>query len=145
MNKTSVNVGSHVVTLEPDAQLIRYEYRGDTSLQDAQQIATASNPMFGKGAPIYALCDVRAMGGVSAEARRYFIDWMTNARFAAIVCFGGGITARTIGRLVSGAFRLLRNVDMRIKFFATEEDALAFIAWDRARNPEASGQHQRAP
>jgi hypothetical protein len=85
------------------------------------------------------------MGAVSAEARRYFIDWMVNARFAAIVCFGGGITARTIGRLVSGAFRLLRNVDMRIKFFATEEEALAFIATDRVRSPEASGQHQRTP
>src|SRR5262245_30525226 len=103
MNKTSVNVGSHVVTLEPDAQLVRYQYKGDTTLADAKQIATASDPMFGRGSAIYALCDVSAMGAVSAEARRYFIDWMTNARFAAIVCFGGGITARTIGRLVSGA------------------------------------------
>jgi hypothetical protein len=145
MNKTSVKVGSHVVTLEPDAQIVRYEYRGDTSLEDARQIATASDPMFGPGAPVYALCDVSAMGSVSAEARRYFIDWMTNARFAAIVCFGGGITARTIGRLVSGAFRLLRNVDMRIKFFASEEEALAFISSDRSRSSEASGRHQRAP
>jgi hypothetical protein len=145
MEKKSIKVGNHIVTLDQGAHVIRYEYRGDTTLDEAKQIASASDPMFGGDAPVYALCDVRSMGGVSPDARRFFIDWMMTARFAAIVCFGGAITARTIGRLVSGALRLLRNVDMRIKFFATEQEACDWIASDMSRNPEASGHHQKAP
>lgn len=129
-----VMVGKHRVTIEPESNLILYRYSGDSTLTEAQRIAAVSAPAFSDGSPVYALCDVRAMGGVPADARRFFIDWLMTCRFAAIVCFGGTVTARTIGSLVTGALRLLRNVDMRMKFFATEHEARQWIAADLQAN-----------
>lgn len=80
------------------------------------------------------LCDLNGLSGMAPEARRMLVAWSRRQTRPGVVALSGAsFTMRTLTALVLRAVRALAHRGPDFAFFATNEEALAWLAGERER------------
>ncbi|XXS75887.1 hypothetical protein WMF43_20580 [Sorangium sp. So ce131] len=96
---------------------------------------------FAQGKPrTFLLGDMRRMGTVSMEARRYFARSKVNENHGATALFGTTLGQRVLGALIIRAYGLLHPDTFEMALFEREEAARAWLAEQRLKLAHAASQ-----
>jgi hypothetical protein len=125
-------IGPHRFKFEPP-DIIHMALDGDV---DAVHIAAVfdgvGEEVFRLANP-YILRDARKGGAPTRDAREFFAKDNRIQRLAGVVSYGASFHVRVVVAMVDKALRILRPESPRIHFFATYEEARAWIEADKIR------------
>jgi hypothetical protein len=126
-----IRVGAHTVSVEDGT--IHHRYVGDVSKDEMVEMVRLAEQLLEREGAVFTLNDIRAIGHISPEARRYATDWMRNHRFDGAAIYGANLVTRTVVTLLLRAINLLRPMPFESIFCGTEQEARAWISERRQR------------
>jgi hypothetical protein len=129
-----IEVGRHAVRGEPAEETLSIRFQGDLSGEDAWNLANQMRLFVHDGERrLFLLLDGSALGNVPPTTRKAIADALLDVPIAAGAIFGASFAQRVIAMLVDRTNKLLRRGQpYETRFFATEEQARAWIARKRA-------------
>lgn len=129
-----IEVGQHAVRGEPAEETLSIRLQGDLSSEDAWNLGHQMRLFVHDGETrLFVLLDVSAMGNIPPTSRKAIADALHDVPIAAGAVFGASFAQRVIATLADRTSKLLRRGQpYETRFFATEEQARAWIAQKRA-------------
>lgn len=119
-------LGKHRIRLQEDVVIM--EAHGEISLEEAREMCALQGPHC---IPLgYSLGIIDATDGIhmSAEARRYFAEWMKEHRLPNYsVIIGANFMVRTLGTLFANAVRIVTSQEAGLHFCRSEAEAWEVI------------------
>jgi hypothetical protein len=127
-------VGQHAVRREPAEETLSIRLQGDLSGEDAWNLAHQMRLFLHDGERrLFLLLDASALGNIPPTTRKAIVDAVHDVPIAAGAVFGASFAQRVIATLTDRTSKLLRRGQpYETRFFATEEQARAWIAQKRA-------------
>ncbi len=109
--------------------------RGEVGLDDIKALQALVLEVLAVEGRCYALCDLSAMKGLTAAARRQAATWGQGAdeRLTASAVYGCGFAVRTLITLTLNAIRLISRAPVDVGFVPDEPAGRAWIAAHRAK------------
>lgn len=117
-----------------DGEIIRWELHGPLDPEECREVlAFSANAAKTRGYGL-RLIDSRDAGPVPAETRRFLAEWgSSHTPHVSTALFGASTLMRLVGTLLVRGIRLVNSRVAPTEFFATESEARAWLAAEKAR------------
>lgn len=126
----AIPLGTHALFIEGDTVVL--VQNGDYRLDDAVKTHEHIEKVLYSVGRVFVLVNQANAGSTDAEVRRFLAEWNKHHRVSAAAIFGGGAVAQKASALAVSVIRFLRRDPVPFGFFATERDARAWLAKQRA-------------
>lgn len=103
--------------------MVHLRFAGDVSRDHIVEIVRPVEQVLERDGAVLTLNDVRGIGHISPEARRYAAHWMRGHRFDGTAMYRANLFTRTVVTLLLRAINLLRPMPLESIFCATEQEA----------------------
>ncbi len=122
-----MKIGVHELEFE-EPDLATMQIRGEATVADAQEMSDVI-VAFAPGGRVFILSHLGgpADAGMSAQARKTFIDGMRHVTLVGVAVVGGSFKARIFARLVDAAMRVLSQSPTELRFFDDDPSARAWL------------------
>jgi hypothetical protein len=128
-----VQIGPHTVEIEGD--LVRWVVGGPSTAAGAHAYFALVEEVLAREGSVFLLTINEHNHKLAGEGRRISFDWLRSHRVSGSAMVGGGIATRTIITLLSRAMALTGIDNGPAACFASESEALAWIAKLRRKQP----------
>jgi hypothetical protein len=127
----AVHIGAHWIEVEGDTVFTRPD--GTFRLEDLKEFLGILEGVLAEHGRCFTISDFRNQVNFPAETRRYAIEWSKTHVVTGSVMFGTSLTARVTLTLMTKATALLTRRPVPLAAVATEDDARAWVAAQRAK------------
>jgi hypothetical protein len=125
-------VGPHRVTVEPP-DIVHLVFEGDVAAEHVGAVLDAMERVLSKAGRVFVLQDLSRMRTFTPEARKLIAEDPRAAKVAAIASYNVSFHMRVVLGMLDRVHRLTRGKAPPSAFYASKEDALSWIAEERAR------------
>jgi hypothetical protein len=117
-----------------DADTLRWSPDGEITVEQGAEIIAHVVELARAHGYVLVLIDGRNSPPLRYEVRRLYVDNVHRHKVRLAVAVYGGLPAsRIVATLAFRAARLLTDMDIEIRYTATEQEAVAFLSSQRSR------------
>lgn len=127
----AVQIGAH--SLDVNGDLVVVHFDGEVNESEIIEILRHTDSVQGAYGYHLGLSDIRRLGTISPEVRRYIMQWGKKELRMANACVGASLMSRTLVTLSVRAISLVRNTDAELAFFKRESEARGWLDSQRHR------------
>lgn len=128
------SIGRHRLRIEQAILVVRFI--GDLSRDEGRKMLAMCEQIISQHGHAYLLAFADEAASIDAEFRRELVHWMKTNPLLAVANVRVSLIARTVGVLLSNAFRLMGVAEYASAFFDNEEGARRWIATVDAKRRE---------
>jgi hypothetical protein len=121
--------------IEVDGDIVRSLVGCQSTLETARPFFALAEQVLLREGRLFLLTVNNSNYGVDSAARRYSYDWFRSHPITGAANVGGGVAFGTILTMLSRAMALVSATVPPLGFFASEPEALAWIADQRRKLP----------
>lgn len=123
-------IGQHTVELSGQTFITRLQ--GCFTLAEAKQYTALLDSLTAAAGPLFGILDMHNASGPDPQTRAWIGRWTRHAQVLGIAAVGASPVMRTVLTLLSNVTRLLSRRSRPMAFCATEAEARAWVAAQRA-------------
>ncbi|MDI1483810.1 STAS/SEC14 domain-containing protein [Polyangium sp. y55x31] len=134
-----LDIGTHRARFDPP-DIIRVWWNGPSGVSEIDTLYTWSAERLPDGTPYFVVADMTGLVEVGPAARKAAAGDPRAHRVAGIAIIGANFHMRVLMGMISKALRLFYGQRrFQMEFFEREDEALAWVAAERARRAATSG------
>ncbi len=129
-------IGKHVFSVHDD--IVLGALNGDFSAEEAHLYVALLAEIARKHPEYYACGDLRRMGQFPPETRRVMVDGHKTLRCGGVAIIGAPFLLRTMIVMAVSALSAIGKNDAPLRFVSTQEEAMTWLAAQRANRQKRS-------